>query len=311
MSIAMIQRAFGLYLKILRLSTFCAVAGAVVAVLIARSVYGSAAESVFELDRQWARQSGTMDLQSYRVRLNGQAMSVSSHMTDASMHAVLEAADDDCRAHAGELEGAVAKLPGVAMAKLTSLVFGVVHREWKDRGYVACIERDGDRGLEGLANDLRELAKSGDLARLGTFRYVVVDRGPTATKTHVLLQSTDGEFNVTKMFPAEGDVPGSDLAEVPRPAAARRILDASVDESPFGVRVYDAAGTPASILASYDHDLIARGWTSVALPEKDAATMRVYDQGPTDLFISASRDGKRTVVSIADLPPGSAVSAAR
>jgi hypothetical protein len=310
MSMAMIQRAFRLYVKVLRLSTFCAVAGVVVAVLVARSVYGSAAESVFELDRQWARQSGTMDRGSYRVRLNGQAMSISSHMTDASMHAVLEAADDECRAHAGEIEGAVAKLPGLAVSKLTSLVFGVVHREWKDGGYVACIERDGDRGLGELASDLRELAKTGDLARLGTFRYVIADRGPGATKTHVLRQWTEGEFNLTKMFPSEGDVPGSDLAEVPRPSAARRILDANVDQSPFGVRVYDAAGTPASILASYDHDLMAKGWTSVALPEKDAATMRVYDQGAADLFISASRNGERTVVSIADLPPGSAVPAA-
>src|SRR6202034_1080860 len=117
----------------------------------------------------------------------------------------------------------------------------------------------------------------------GALHYVIVERTPGSTKTYVRRQWTDGEFVLTKMFPAEGDAPGTDLAEVSRPEGSRRILDASVSGSNFGVRVYEAPGAPEAILAAYDRDLPTKGWTSVQLPEnKNAPMMRVYDQGPTD-----------------------------
>ena len=300
--LAKARRGFALYVKIVRLSTFSFVVGLAVTLLIARSVYGSAAESVYELNREWSRKAATLDKQSYRVNLNGQSLMTSSHMSDEGVHAVLQAADDECRAHTGGLDGDIAKLPGAAMAKLTSFVFGVVHREWKNRGFVACFERDGNRGLEGLVNDLGEVAKTGDVGKLGTFRYVSVDRGPNATKTHVLRQWTEGTLNIKSMFPAEGDAPGSDLAEVARPEGSRRVLDASVDGSHFGVRVYEAPGGPEAVLASYDRELAAKGWKKVDLSEQDAKTMRVFDQAGANLFLSASAGQKGSVVSIADMP---------
>jgi hypothetical protein len=298
-----VHRAARLSMKVARLSTFCSAVAVVVAALVARSVHAAAAESIYELDRQFARQAGAMDRQSYRVRLNGQSMMISSHMVDASVHDVLQAADDECRAHSGNLQGDLAKLPGAAMARLTSWVFGVARQEWADQGYVACIQRDGDTGVAGLGAGLRAFVATGDIARLGTFRYVVVDRAAGTTKTHVLRQWTEGSFELTKMFPAQGDVPGSDLKEAPRPEGSRRVLDASVDGSTFGVRVYDAPEAPAAVLARYEQQLVAQGWTSVVLPEKDAATTRVFDLGAADLFITASPVGERSVVSIADMPP--------
>jgi hypothetical protein len=297
-----LRRAFRFHMRVVRLSTFCAVVGGVLALLAARSVYGSVTESVFDLNREWSRRTGSLDQQSYRVLFNGQALMTSSHMTDESVSAVLDAADAQCRARAGGLEKDVARLPQVALAKLTSFVFGVVHREWGNRGYVACIERGGDGGLAGLATDLREVARTGDVAKLGTFRYVSVDRAPGSTRTHVLRQWTEGSFNLGTLFPKEGDVPGTDLPEVARPDGARRVLDASVEGSHFGVRVYDAPQAPGAVLATYDRDLAARGWKKVELSEKEAPTTRVFDQGGADLFITATPNGERSTVSIASMP---------
>ena len=297
-----LRRAFGLYLRVVRLSTFCAVVGGALTLLVARSVYGSVTESMLELNRAWSRRAGAIDQQSYRVRLNGQAMMISSHMTDDGVHAVLDAADAACRTRSGGLEKDVARLPQVALAKLTGFVFGVVRREWSNRGYVACIERPGDRGLAGLASDLGEVARTGDLAKLGTFRYVSVDRAPGATRTHVLRQWTEGSFDLGAVFPPEGDVPGSDLPEVARPDGARRVLDASVEGSRFGVRVYDSAETPAAVLARYDRDLAAKGWKRIDLSAKEAATTRVFDQGGADVFITATPSGGRSTVAIASMP---------
>lgn len=312
MSFAKMRHAFHVYLKVVRLSTFLAVVGCVASLLAARSVYGSATKSFVDLDREWSRQVGKLERDSYRVRFNGQAMRISSHMTDASIHDVLTAAEDECRAHSGGLEADIAKipalaerLPALALGKMAGFVFGTMRHESDEAGYVACIEREGTAGVAGIGDDLRAAVESGDIGKLGTLRYVIAERGPRATKTHVLRQWTEGEFNLAKLFPAEGDVAGTDLAEVSRPDGARRILDASVEGAAVGVRVYEAPGTPASILARYDGELAAKGWKNVELPPKDAVSKRVFDQGPTDLFITASPNkyGAGTVVSIADLPP--------
>jgi hypothetical protein len=298
-----LQRAFRFYARVLRLSTFGAVVGGALTLLLARTVYGSVAQGVFEANREWSRRAGALDRQSYRVQFNGQGMMISSHMTDESVRAVLEAADAQCRGKSGGLGKDIARLPQVAFAKLTSFVFGVVHQEWDNRGYVACFERDGDRGLAGLASDLGEVARTGDVGKLGTFRYVSVDRGPGATKTHVLRQWTEGKFDLKTAFPAEGDVPGSDLPTIGRPDGARRVLDASVEGSSFGVRVYDSPETGDAVLARYDRDLVAKGWRKVELPEKDARTMRAFDQEGADVFITATPSGDRSTVSIASMPP--------
>ena len=216
-------RCFGarsvLYVRVVRLSTFCAVAGAgPVAVRRALRLRLD--------DRVGLRDQSRMVAARRRAR-----SAVVPGAAQRSGHDDLEPHDGRERprgarrrrrampGEVGGLEKDIAHLPQVAMAKLSSFVFGVVHREWSNRGYVACIERGGDGGLAGLATDLRDVAQTGDIAKLGTFRYVSVDRGPGATKTHVLRQWTEGEFNLSKLFPATGDVPGS---RSPRGRASRR-----------------------------------------------------------------------------------------
>jgi hypothetical protein len=298
------QRSLGFSMKVMRLSTFAAVVGGVVTVFGARSVYGSATESVFHLNQEWSQKAGALDKQSYRVRFNGQSMMTSSHMVDESVKAALDDAEEECKAKSGGIEKDLAHLPQFAAVKLSSFIFGTVRRDMGDMGFVACFERDGDRGISGLSEDLTQVARTGDIGKFGTFHYTSVDRRPGTTKTHVLRQWTDGSFNLGTLFPANGDAPGSDLPEVTRPDGSRRILDASVDGSHFGVRVYDAPETPAAVLARYDHDLAPKGWTRVDLTEKEAATTRVYDQEGGDLFITAtpSSNGRRTTVSVASMP---------
>ncbi len=296
------RRAFRFSLKVARLSTFLAVVGGIFTLFLARSVYGSATESVFDLNQEWARHAGKLDRQSYRVLFNGQAMMTSSHMVDESMKEVLDDAEAHCRARSGNIEKDFAHLPQYAMMKVSSIVFGVVRRETDHHGYVACIENDGTGGLLGVRDGLDEVARTGDVGKLGTFRYTTVDRASGATKTHVLRQWTEGSFNLTALFPEEGDAPGSDLTEVPRPEASRRLLDASVEGSSFGVHVYDAAGAPASVLALYDREMEPKGWKRIDLTEKEAGTTRVYDAPGGQVFLTVTPNRGRSTVAIASMP---------
>jgi hypothetical protein len=111
------------------------------------------------------------------------------------------------------------------------------------------------------------------------------------------------------MFPKEGDAPGSDAANAPRPNEAKRLLTASVDGSPYGVRIYDAAGSPSDALASYDAAMPALGWHAMDAVgrelEKKGRAGRAFERDGVDLMIFAEPDqhGTRSIVSVVEMPP--------
>jgi hypothetical protein len=151
---------------------------------------------------------------------------------------------------------------------------------------------------------VRALFSTRDLGKLGTLLYVTAERGPDAKKTHVLRTFTERSFKIDALLPKKGDAPGSDLDGIPRPSPdARRILTATVDGWPLGVRIYDASGDPEEILARYAAELPRSGWTLVDVPTSHGG-MRVFYQRGTSLFVTASIERSRTVVALADVPPG-------
>ena len=171
---------------------------------------------------------------------------------------------------------------------------------------VACLARDADLGYAGTLQALTRFAKSGDLADLGKLRYVMAERAKGG-RTHVIGVWTEGSFHIGNMFPSEGDCPGSDLPETYRPEGSRRLLTASVEGAPFGVRIYQVAGTPEEVLAGYGAGMAALGWKPVAavdqgLPQDGG---RAFMRGPVDALVAAqpTKDGKGTVVSLVSMPP--------
>lgn len=300
------RRMWRLGARVARLSTFCTIVLGATALLGTRSVFGAVEESTLETSTQWLR-SGALDGSTHRVRVNGEPVVVSSHMVDATIDQELDAAEAECRAHAGGFADDESHVQRVTLSRLGidvlgALGLGIVRREAGTRGSVACLERDGRGGLARLAHDVRDIVKTGDLAAVGTLLYVEAERGPAATRTHVVRLQTAGSFHLMRAFPTSGDAPGADLAGVPRPLASQRVLDASLEGSPFGVRVYTTQRAPEAILARYDRELAAAGWRVVDVPEEHRAWMRAYDQGGADVFVTASRASGSTVVSITDLP---------
>lgn len=115
---------------------------------------------------------------------------------------------------------------------------------------------------------LRRFLASGDLSALGHLRYVQAERGRHATSFAALW--SDGPLPLTTMFPARGDVPGSDLPEVPRPPGSQRLLVVEEAGEPLQLRVYRANGAAGrqgktSVAAwanAYRSFLYSAGWRS-------------------------------------------------
>jgi hypothetical protein len=276
--------------------------------IAARRTYGSMARGALEIGGGLA-QLGEVVGPSYRVMLNGEAMNVSSTMTDLSVDQVLDRFDTECREHSGGLEEELGALPSTVRADVPPSAkgpagVGVMTTREKDRGMVACIARDADVGYEGTAKAFGAFVHSGDLADLGRLMYVRADRMPSG-RTHVVAAWTDGPFRIGHLFPAAGDCPGSDLPDTFRPEGSRRLLTASVEGAPFGVRIYDTSGTPDDALAAYEREMPAHGWTGVRTVDQHMDGAHAFMKGAVDLFVTAqpSRDGKSTVLSVISMPP--------
>jgi hypothetical protein len=181
---------------------------------------------------------------------------------------------------------------------------GILRETSGDSGVVACIVRDDGQpagGLASLTRNLGAMMKSGDLGALGRLRYVFAEKTRSG-RTHVVAAWTEGPFNVFALVPGAGqDAPGSDPAQAPRPPRAQRILSADVEGVPYGVRVYDSAGTPAEVVGVYDREMAALGWEPAFGVPGDGPDQRAFTRPGADLLVITSPDGARTVVSVIEM----------
>ncbi|GAC1548014.1 MAG: hypothetical protein NVS3B10_11720 [Polyangiales bacterium] len=112
---------------------------------------------------------------------------------------------------------------------------------------------------------------------------------------------TEGSFDLKKMFPDQGDAPGTDVAHGLRPEQSRRVMSAYAEGAPYGLRVYETPLSPKQIFAQYDGAMPALGWQ--IYPDVIAAdpTSRAFSREDVDLVVTAERQGDSTMVSIVEM----------
>jgi hypothetical protein len=295
--------------RIARVSAYFGAVTLILGTIATRRVYGSVEKGALEIGSGLA-QLGDVAGPNYDVKLNGETIHVSSTMTDTPLDDVLDRFEKECREHAGGLDDELNALPAAVQGQVPPDMkgpagSGTMRTREGDRGMVACLARDADLGYAGTLQALTRFAKSGDLADLGKLRYVMAERAPSG-RTHVIGVWTEGSFHIGNIFPSEGDCPGSDLPETYRPEGSRRLLTASVEGAPFGVRIYQAPGTPDEVLAKYDQGMAAQGWSPVRAADQGLEQAgRAFMRGPVDALVTAqpTKDGKGTVVSLVSMPP--------
>lgn len=287
-----------------RMATYSTFAFGLLAVAAARSVHADVREMGLGVGHQLAKLedlTGGAEV----IRLNGVEIHRAGAHTSQSMHEVLSRYEAYCRRSPGALAVAMQDIPGALLDRIevpanAALRASVVRDERDGRGMVVCfVDAPGDPPAP-LAERLRALAVSGDLSKLGHFRYAFAEpsAGPSGG-THVVTLWSDSALALSTMFPAEGDAPGSDSALAPRPEGSRRTLSASVDGYPAAVRIYESSAARVALEAHYDEALAAQGFRKMAMhdAQRGAAYLRADN---AEVLVSFVRSERRTTVTIVE-----------
>ncbi|MDB4944467.1 MAG: hypothetical protein JWP97_4001 [Labilithrix sp.] len=283
----------------LRMGAYSGFAFGVLAVASGRAVYADVREVGLGMGHQLAKLedlTGNAQL----VTVNGAVVHRASAHTAQPVSEVLGRYEAYCKDSPGALGRAMSDIPG-ALAASAAIPQGplarssVVHEEQNGRGMVICFVDEPGAAARSLVQRLEDVSTSGDLSPLGHFRYAFAE--PSKAGTHVVTFWSDGEINLKKMFPAEGDAPGSDSAVAPRPAGSRRTLSASVEGYPASVRIYESPAARPAVEQEVDAALRARGFTRATRSESGSAYVR---KDGAEIFVSLGDAGARTAVTIVE-----------
>jgi hypothetical protein len=207
-----------------------------------------------------------------RVLINGQSMYIASNVTPLAPQQVMDRFEVYCREQSGDLADAIGALPSTFQGKPvpdslrdpTGWLTERVNQGDEDFGQINCLARNTSGGFPVLLEQIADAFDSGDLARVGDFRYVVA-RKTARGQTHVLAMWTQGKFNVREMFPETGDAPGEDPKQAPRPPESERILSSVLPGHPYALGIYESKRTPGQVLSFYDRAMRDRGYHAEAV----------------------------------------------
>jgi hypothetical protein len=272
--------------------------------LLLRQVRAQVAERALDVGQELAR--ADLHAGSTRVRLNGAVLTLNSSSSDESVDAVLDRFTALCAAENAPLGEQVdsmargANRPSTAPSYRHLTVFRTPTQE--HQGTAACIARNRKTdSLRELFASVSEAIDTGDLAKIGQFRYVFARKSRDTGATHVISVWSEGELNVEAMFPERGDAPGLDLVNGVRPAHATRFFAAEVEGSQFQLALYESRQPPDSALESYHARLTAHGYVALDANTMDEAVpvpARVYTFGEHDrIVVIAQDDGQNTLIS--------------
>jgi hypothetical protein len=152
-----------------------------------------------------------------------------------------------------------------------------------------------------LIDRLRAFVASGDLACVGDLRFVWARRDGPET-SYVALWS-EGPLAIRSAFPAQGDAPGADLPELPRPAHSVRILSAWQEQQAPMLAGYQSPGSASALSARYWQQLVAAGFVLRPLPSSAecARCLQIESGRSAAIAVFSEDEGRGAVVTLAPL----------
>jgi len=178
-----------------------------------------------------------------------------------------------------------------------ALPAGVIRQAAQNEGFLACLDIGAGTDAEGLLGRLTEFGKTQNLKSLGQMRYALARR--KADTTSLLLLWTEGDAKLSELFPAQGDAPGRELADVPRPEGGRRLLSAVEEGMPFGLATYEVQGrTLAKVTRDFSRRLAVGGWRTQPLKKGGIFAEK---SGRRLVVLLRNNQERKVAVTISDL----------
>jgi hypothetical protein len=187
--------------------------------------------------------------------------------------------------------------PAAVLARVTrELPRGLSLRYEASEGTGAVLALDA---LRGPLSSSAQPVPAADAAAFG-LRYVFV-RQAADGGSHVLVAWTEGRLELAALFPASGDAAGSDIAGLPRPQAAVRVLSARVPDGSYAFAAYRVAGEPDAALERYAAGLAQKGLRLVRLaPQRGWIDVAERGRAPSGerALVHSFRQGDRSVIAL-------------
>jgi hypothetical protein len=212
--------------------------------------------------------SHAMTLNGTRLRVQTAHLAVSS---GASQRSFLAEALQNCQTPNQSEQ----HKPGQENPPPARLTAPYLLREKGSEGVLFCLRPRHTLSSEEVAAMVRDFAQTGNLSVLGTFHamYTRVRDDQLAVLSVEILEG----FDPGRMFPTDGDAPGSDLTQLPRPEG-RRILSATREGQPR-VAGYLSPEPPKEAISSYARRARRSGArVSSGPPESSALLLRTENE---------------------------------
>lgn len=287
----------------LRLAAYFGFVFVGLSVISTRALYASGKEAALALGGELA---GLSDLTRDRenLLLNGARFRHALAHSEESPKRVLDRIQAYCDTHGGLLRdvlGSLESLDRRAFAEAAppgALRAAAIRQDGKDRGVVICFTDSEQNRLTELAPALSLLVRATDPRELGELLYSYAERTPSG-QTRIATLWTRGGLDLAAMFPEQGDASGDDSRLAPRPPHARRILSASAEGQPFGVRTYESSLPERGVAAFYAKWAERQGWVAVAADASSGATAYLRGDG-VQVFLALHEHEGRTLVTLTE-----------
>lgn len=286
-----------------------------------RSARAEIADRTIQLGRQMLTLANASTHDVNKVLLNGQSMFIGNSLSHDNTRLVLDRYQAYCEANSAQpasMWRELANKPGAATDKKW-LSTGVMRGGDDREGTVVCFTKT-PQSKQSLTEAAKTFAETGDLGHFGAARYVYA-KTTEQGNTHVLTAWTDDTFSIFELVGDDTkDVPGTDFGgDIPRVPSSRRAFSARLDESPFGVNVYQGKEEPAKVAAYFDNVMQTAGWAAIdpelnRREEGNPGVGRLYEKNNVVVTFASVRasedpkDGTFTVLGLAGVVGAAAAS---
>jgi hypothetical protein len=250
------------------------------------------------------------------LKINGNSVLAGGSHVEANLDSVLDRFEAHCTEFAWDAQkefsamatGKSEAKPAQASRAEKPWSLTLARKRSESEGLVVCLApSEKQTGISKFVESARVAFETGELSSVGQIRYLYA-RKHARSGTNVVAVLTTGDFNMHRFMSVEGDAPGDDLDEVPRPQHSRRIFQAELAGSPYVVRSYTTPTSAAQVLDGYQRSLPVRAWKKIEGYPNATQNSVTFEKDGAAVLIQAAKEGESTRVDIVQMGSRGSVS---